>query len=62
MEGLWIDKYIEVINNLMFLYNYDETFIELFLPFLAGGPLFNEPLMINTFGCEIAGLSSRQSK
>ena len=42
----------------MFLYYDDETFAELLLPFLSGGPLFNDLLMINTLGCEIADLSS----
>ena len=45
----------------MFPYYDDETFTELFLPFLSGGPLFNL-LMINTLGCEIADLSSWLSK
>ena len=46
----------------MFLYYDDETFAEVFLPFLSGGPLFNDLLMINTLGCEIADLSSWLSK
>ena len=46
----------------MFLYYDDETFAELFLPFLSGGPLFNDLLMINTLGREIADLSSWLSK
>ena len=46
----------------MFLYYDDETFAELFLLFLSGGPLFNDLLMINTLGREIADLSSWLSK
>ena len=54
--------YIAAVNNLICLYYDDETFADLFLPFLSGGPLFNELLVINILGCEKVDLSSWLSK